>query len=376
MMSLYLPLRFSLVPLTPCHTNAFQLIKSKRLWYLNIYGKPLAIVIVVIMLSSVLSVVLIMVFRQPAKSSLFQGTKPKGHNGPLYVLVNLSDTWLVYIISVLNIVTPPVAGYLMSLYTPHIMYNMRLSSTKGFEQQLPKPQEMRFIAGVSQASVFQLVKYHWCRCRRRIRSPSKPLRDITQKFGKIQLMCFTTFAAVAVLHFTTKTITFEEISINAGSDVQAGHGLSYGCLVGDRTATRYPCSYNASNPELGDQLRRRFQLQHNTSSISEIALVRQREFGHRELHILVPRTERLDASTDYRATSIGISTECSYITKDCNMRCASSNISDARFYHTHFNCSQGFYGNLGRFPQIGNLSNTAGDSDVPDLNYKPSLRLQ
>jgi hypothetical protein len=285
---------------------------------------------------------------------------------PLYVLVDFNDTRLMLVASVLNLITPLLGGYIMALYAANIAHSLRMSALEG---RLPSLHEFALLGGVCEASSLQLVKTYYHQCRRRI-SSTPALRLAASTYFKLIMLGVAMYGGQVFLHLTTEMIEFNRLDFD--SPYGPGRGLSQLCLEGNRVENHYPCTYNLSNPDMPGQLQEQFRLQRNTSSISQIAYV-PGGFDSGNIALLVPMD--VPSNIDYRATSIGVSTECSFITSGCNMRYASQNISEPSTYYTIFNCSTAFYGVLGKAPVINN-SLTANDGDIPPLDYKPMALLQ
>jgi hypothetical protein len=311
-----------------------------------------------------LMIVLVIIFkyRVKVKISLFPGSQQVSQ---LHVLVDFEDTRLMLVASVLNLITPPLGGYIMALYDANIAHRLRMSSLEG---RLPL-HEFTLLGGICEASSLQLAKTYYYQRRRRI-SLSPTLRLAASTYSKLIMLGVATYGGQAFLHLTTEMVEFDRLDFD--SRYEPGRGLSQLCLEGNREENSYPCTYNLSNLDMPIQLREQFHLQRNTSSISQISYSPE-GFESRNLALLVPLD--VPSNIDYRATSIGVSTECSFITSECSMRYASENISDPSTYYTIFNCSTGFYGALGKEPVINN-SLTANDVDIPPLGYKPVARLQ
>jgi hypothetical protein len=254
----------------------------------------------------------------------------------------------------------------MALSTANIAHSLRMSA---LEIRLPSLHKFTLLGGICEASSFQLAKTYYHRCRRRI-SSTPTLRLAASTYVKLIMLGVAMYGAQVLLHVTTEMIEFNRL--NFGSRYGLGRGLSQLCLEGNRVQNLYPYTYNLSNPDMPSQLQEQFRLQRNTSDISRIVYVLD-AFNSRNLALLVPLD--VPPNIDYRATSIGVATECSLITSECSMRYASQNFSEPSTYYTLFNCSTGFNGVLGKAPVI-NASLTAKDGDIPPLDYKPTARLQ
>jgi hypothetical protein len=324
---------------------------------------PAVFIASVVICPPMIMLVIILKYRVKVEMSLFPGSRQVS---PLYVLVNFRDTQLMLVASVLNLVTPLLGAYIMALYAPNIAHSLRVSALEG---KLPSLHEFTLLGGICEASFLQLAKTYYHRCRKRI-SSTPALRLAASTYLKLIMLGVVAYGAQVFLHLTTEMIEFNRLDFD--SRYEPGRGLSQLCLEGNREENRYPCTYNLSNPDMPSQLQEQFRLQRNTSDISQIVYVPD-GFNSQNLTLLVPLD--VPPNIDYRAMSIGVSTECSFITSECSMRYASQNFSDPSTYYTIFNCSTGFYGVLGKAPVI-NHSLTADDGDIPPLDYKPGALLQ
>jgi hypothetical protein len=115
---------------------------------------------------------------------------------------------------------------------------------------------------------------------------------------------------------------------------------------------------------------------HNASKSSNIEFVTQDGFDSQISAIITPAADSVPINVDFRATTIGVSSECVFITPICDFRYQSSALNDSAAYLTVFNCSNAFYGVLGKTPIVNpSLSTLAGDPDLCPLCYKPGSSL-
>jgi hypothetical protein len=200
------------------------------------------------------------------------------------------------------------------------------------------------------------------------------------------LLAATIFVAEASLNIITKTVQFETLSVANESSFAFGRGLSEFCLNFSRDENfGFPCSYDfhqetqAVNLQLAISENEAFCLEHNSSKNSQIRLIqdqslKQRGLTHGNLAIVLTQPTILSPYVDFMASTIGVSTQCCPMTSECDMRIASN-----ESYHTQFNCTSGFWGTLGKAPNITELSlsnDKAWDPYTPGMNWKPSSNLQ
>ncbi|KAK6370110.1 hypothetical protein LTR64_005350 [Lithohypha guttulata] len=176
-------------------------------------------------------------------------------------------------------------------------------------------------------------------------------------------MAMIMFMADGLIHYTTRTVEVHQAK--RSNDIQEfGKGLAQQCLSMDRTANYgLPCTVNNLIPII-DFLRQQNEmlaLYHNTSTMSEIRTV---EANGQEIAILLPKTSGLSPFVDFRASTIGITTQCRPITHLCNL--VPSGIDDM---FSQFTCSSNFWGLLGK------TTNGTFDPDYPPLSIKANRNI-
>lgn len=334
------------------YLTEFQRNQSSPFLALTFITLPIAAAPVILM-------ALIFIYRVPRGQSVFTWPPPVS---PIFVLVDFKDTRLMFIASSLSFITPLVAAYIMSLYSPRIVEKLRTGDDFSIH-------ELALLGAQCTASPRQLYKacLHGCISSTPI---NKALKFARNAHLKLFIFGLWTYAALAVLHLTTETVNYYQATTTG--EYFPSRGLSSHCLDYDRLTHHLPCSSEYSNPDWASQVLERFRIQRNTSEESRIDFV-QESMQQRELGIIVPA--QVPSNVDFRASTYGLCTECDYITKQCAMHFASEDVDDPMSYWTIFNCSESFYGVLGKNPVIVD-SLTANDSDIPLLGFKPFLRLQ
>ena len=336
-------------------------------------------VIFPILIPTIVLFALVLRYRVTVRPSLFSDSDSMVRDASWCVLVDYPDTRLVFVASILNIITGPLASWIMSLYAPKVARTLRLAPPAESDKMLgqPTPFQMTLIGGICQASTWQHAKYYWSlpsqTTAKGKESTPPALRQASSMLLLVNFLQVAMFAAITVLHLTVDTVSFDDI--RASHPHNSSLGLSELCLAGDRALNYYPCSYNLSNPNLPTQLRNEFALEHKSSKVANIEFVKVSELDASRMAVLTPSSAFAPSNVDFRASSIGVTTECSYITTSCRMRYMAE-FPDPNTYKTVFNCSTGFYGVLGEIAQLSDGSMPAGDSNVPSLCFKPAPILQ
>lgn len=292
-----------------------------------------------------------------------------------YVLVNFPATRLVFAASFLSTLAPMLASFIMALWSLRIAQSMRTASAQLQYTLMPTPYQLSLVIGLTLASIERLRRYFGYLFSKSRPSIPPVVHHAAIMFTASIILAAAVFVADTALHYSTSTIDFDVINTNIDSLHEYGRGLSQYCLGFDRMGNvGFPCSYNitVSNPNRWAEANEIFYLQHNESRVSEIRRVPNMDLAHGDLALLMPRMQNVPSEIEFRASTVGVSTQCYPITSQCNMR-----ITDPALpIHTEFNCSRGFFGVLGKSPNISELSGFATDSDVPPLGFKPTPNLQ
>ena len=316
-------------------------------------------------------------YRVKTDDSIFPSLADQGRGAGAeqgYVLVNYPATRLVFAASFLSTLAPLLGSFIMMLWSLRVAQSMRCASVKTEYDHLPTPYQLSLIVGLTLASTGRLRSYYdYLFSKSRPKIPPVVHHAAIMLSGSI-LLSGAVFVADSVLHYTTSTISYDQITPRAQPVDTSGRGLSPYCLDVKRADNAgFPCSYPAvvSDPNVIAESNEIFYLQHNTSQISEIRIVEVDELEHGNLAILTPQAQTLPPNTDYRASTIGVSTQCQLITKQCHLQAVNSTL-----WHTQFNCSDAFYGVLGKAPNISELIGRSEDPDLPPFGYKPASNLQ
>jgi hypothetical protein len=186
------------------------------------------------------------------------------------------------------------------------------------------------------------------------------------------------FIADSSLHYLTSTIVFDRISINSTPEKEFGYGLSKQCLDLDRVKDNagFPCTLplgiGFDDPDATEHYNEISRLQANLSTSSQIRLTGADGVGE-DIALMIPNPATLAAEEDFRASTIGVGMSCGLVPPAlCDMR-AVGNMSTL----AAFNCSDNFFGVLGKNPNISSVDGTkAEDPDLSPLAFKPSANLQ
>jgi hypothetical protein len=254
----------------------------------------------------------------------------------------------------------------------------RASNASRFDK-LPTPYQLSMLVGLCLASFDQLRTYgiYLFSRKRRIGIPPV-LNRAALMFTLSILLAASVFIADTALHYLTSTIVFDRITIVPEPSRAYGYGLSKMCLDLDRIKdnTAFPCSLAVGptfiDPNQTAESNEISRLQANASSVSQIRLTGV-DGMEGDLAVIIPHPRTVAAEYDYRTTTVGIGTSCNLVPpRLCDMR-GTGNYSS----FTDFNCSENFYGMLGRAPNISSTDGVkADDAYLSPLAFKPSSNLQ
>ena len=335
---------------------------------------PLFLVTVPITLLCAALLAIIYGYRVTSEPGIFTTPDSTVINDRWSILVNYPATRLVFVASFLSSLAPTLAGFIMALWALPIAQKMQVASSQGQHAQLPTPYQLSLLVGVSLASYERLWRYFvYSMSNNRAKIPRLLHEDAAMLCTAILLAC-SVFVTDTYLHYVTSTIQFDLLTGVVTPTTELGRGLSEYCLRLNRANNSgFPCSYDplGLNPNWSAQENEVFRLQHSISKQSEIQFWQEAEFARGDLAILVPHDK--SSKLDFHASTIGVSSQCTPITKECDLRVS----NQGGGLYTLFNCSNGFWGVLGKAPQINELDGLIEMSpDIPPLGYKPAANMQ
>jgi hypothetical protein len=314
-------------------------------------------------------------YRVRSEPSLFSTLNNEQVNRPHgYLLIKYSATRLVIIASFISTLAPILAGSIMSLWTFPIAQSMRIASSTTQYSQLPTPYQLSLVIGISLASHQRLWRYYeYMLSRTRCSTIPPILHKTAGMLTCTVLLAIAVFVTDTYLHYTTQTIDFDQIAIVTQPTNMFSRALGKYCLDFHRTENHgFPCSLGETDPNAVAEQNEMFHLQHSSSSASEIRFVHTDNLLHGDVALLVPQSQSFSQNIDFRASTIGVSSQCNSISADCEMR-----YDMQHSYHTLFNCSDNFWGVLGKSPNISEVDSTFYPTPyVPPLGYKPAPNLQ
>jgi hypothetical protein len=344
----------------------------------NIIWPMTAIILPISLLSGVL-MGLVWGYRVVPEQGLFPSSSTlKQTTSSAWILVNYSATRLVFVASWLSTMAPILASFVMVLWSLPVAQAMRAASVERDTGHLPTPYQLSLIIGVTLASTQRLRRYfEYALSRSRPQIPPV-LHKAAMMLTLCVLLACGVFLGDTALHYYTETVPFSKYTTNTQAMHTFGRGPSDECLNWNRTEHLcLPCSIpywatgdQAAQTQAIDEKGEVFLVQQNISRKSEIRLVQDAAFENADLAILIPQSQSIPPELDFHASTVGVSTQCSLITPNCNLRRTGSDDTE-----TQFNCSSGFYGVLGLQPVLSHSGNVI-DPNVPPLNWKPFQNFQ
>jgi hypothetical protein len=355
--------------------------RSRQLGLRFLLWKILLIIVPITSLSALLFGLVfgLEVKTEPTLFPIGDGSDITGHKP--YVLVNLSATRLGLVPNSMSLLAPCLGGLIMGLWrlcaARSLQEATRLAETQRENRRLPDVDDFRFVVGLVLASVEELFSYGTHLVKRRLVVP-----PLLHKAAAMLLATLMLAGGVLVtstwLQIVMQAINFEAITTSPSPIFTFGRGLSKMCLDFNRTANGgHPCTLNMMRAEsdlipIAIAQSEIYYLQQNISRESEIRIVADPDLRHGELALLIPQVDTRPNNVDYRTSTIGVSTQCRPMTSQCNMRTIGPSGQ-----HTQFNCTDSFWGVLGKPPNVTTVAHAkADDPDLPPMAFKPSQSLQ
>lgn len=319
---------------------------------------------------------LILGYRVKSDNSLFvEVSNAEALRNHAVVLVNYSATRIVFVASWASTLAPLLSGFIMSLSSFQLALGMYRSSSSSDQHHLPTPYQYSLLVGLCLASTGRLRRYLSYSHSDGIIVPPI-LRRAARTLALSLVLAVTVFAADTALHYTTSTINFDQVSVSSHMH-SYGRGLSSECLDLNRSDNfGLPCSRNGNvakkdyDAYVAGQ-NEVFFLQHGTSNQSEILLVPNPMSPKEKVALLLPQSGSLSPYRDFHTETAGVITTCTPISSECQWK--SWGPSDI---YSQFNCSNAFWGVLGKAANVSDTGAMLSDSDVPPLGFKSGAALQ
>lgn len=319
---------------------------------------------------------LALVFGYEAQTApdLFQPAGQGSQGSSSYILVNFSATQIVFVASFLSSTAPLLTSFVMILWTLPVADSLRQASLEQSDAQLPTPYQLSLVIGLTLSSYERLWRY-----LAYLFTPSRSqIPKVVHRAAGVLIMttclALAVFGSDAALHFTTTTVPFDQLRNTSVPTLQYGRGVNALCSNFPRLENYgLPCSYSfLGDPNAAEEVTESFRLQHNTSQISELLVVTDKSLVHGDMIVLAQQATAMDSEVDYKASTIGVSSQCYPITTKCNLRSDPTNP-----FQTLFNCTDEFWGIIGANPPNGNANlSKAVDPNIPGLAYKPAANLE
>src|ERR1700733_7444074 len=242
----------------------------------------------------------------------------------------------------------------MTLWSFKIAQEIRNASVDGKRNDLPTAYQLSLLVGLDLASSDRLRRFLSYSHKSQTRIPPV-LRRTALILTLGTLLSVLVLIGDTILHYTTSTIPFDQISISKHRS-ECGRGLSQQCLELNRMENGgLPCSLN-----------NQFALENftaymvceneisflrlNTSTQSEIRILPQQLPARGDVATLLPQTTTLSPYIDYRGSTIGVATQCKLISEKCDFK-----VGGPSDFYGFLNCSANFGGVPGKPPFIRSL---------------------
>lgn len=364
------------IPVHQVHVPAPQITRL-------IYSVWLPFLVVLIPNMAFTGVLLALVYADKWKSegdAFSPGQDPEGnHDG--YILVRMSPTRIAIITSCAATLAPFLTFAIMSLWRFRTVSYVRQSSGAGVDNQvelhhIPQVNLLLSLLGGSLGGLAKYIKKccHKSLSRRRETEGAAPITRPVHFTASILFICLflviSTWIADTVFHSLSDTVSVSEYSTPSSMN-SFGLQLADYCQDFDPTKNLcLPCSWYVTGltSEFWERTNKQSKIRMNISEEVQVQAIKP------GLSILLPPSQRIPNTTDYQATTFGVSTQCRPITDKCNPHFLSQEDGDIR---TVSNCSQDFRGVNGQAPVVPmNETFTVLDPNTPPLVIKRSSYLQ
>lgn len=259
-----------------------------------------------------------------------------------------------------------LTGLLMCLYTFTVVGRLLNLTSVPATPYLPTAREHGHLLAMLSGSAQKLSMFFWYGGRKKGRAPSVLRR--TAALSAIATLLLTSLTAADIAaHYTATSVQIsqpvEVVSVGSWS-----FELSEVCQDLNRADNMYmPCSYNlqlyySDKAKFIAQQKEIIDLSHNISKRAEVRLVQDPQAKESKLAVLLPRSESLSSTLQFRARTVAVHTESRLITDTCNFRQSKLGTN-----YWDFNCSESFWGVLGKQPGTPSQPLTA---DQSALTYK------
>lgn len=343
---------------------------------LDILG-PMLCVVIPMMTFTAIILGLVFAYQIDPKSELnadFDDTLQQRLDGR-YLYVDFSATRLIFIASWSSSIAPLLAGFCMTLWRPSIAQEILRVTRQVSSSALTTPYQLGLVISLSTGSFSQLLSY----AKYLLWKPKATNSPILSRTALVMAACglisLAIFAADTALHYTTGSVTYKFHTKVDESFHQLGRSLSPDCLHFNRSDNfAYPCSYvydkrlldegDGSPVDFVDQFALT-SLLFNTSGRNQIQTVVTPDLQHGDLLVLMSGEKETPVDLDYRASTLGVSTQCQPMTRKCQFRNMTRTRGDSEFPMAGFNCTENFWGVLLDADMPSNSSNWVTQS--PDI---------
>jgi hypothetical protein len=339
-------------------------------------SQPFILLQLCLLSPSAVLLTLVLYYRVGSGRSLFAEAENATDKHVVYV--NLSSTILANISSVSSTLAPYLVGLVMAVWSPYVARTLLEASEEHSEtsQRLPTPFQFSLLANMRAGRSEQLWKYasSYFESHRRGTQEKRPsiLRQTAFVLLLSLFMTFLMFIGDQFFHIRTESVVLDQYKV-PGNFSTFGRQLTRQCITFDRAANfGAPCTRDnsLSDQEYTERENEVSYIQANTSQLNQIQFLTAPDLQHGDLAVLVPAAGVVPSTTDYRGSTLGVSTQCQLMTPLCRIKYLSIIL-------TQFNCTDTFFGVLGKAVNISyNLSSKAVDPDVPGLAWKVSPSLE
>ncbi|KEF60249.1 uncharacterized protein A1O9_05099, partial [Exophiala aquamarina CBS 119918] len=337
---------------------------------------PLLIVLIPNIACPAVLLALVFLNQFQPQADIFAQYRDATQQFPGYILVALSATRLAIVSSVASTLAPFLTSFIMGVWKFHVVGKIRHRSRAiwGSESPISDVPQLSLLISLLAASMDGLFTYlRQClpslfgrRPNQRRPVMAKQVHSSALIFLLSMFLVVSMFIADTIFHTYTDAVNIQEVRASP-TTTSLGHRVMDKCENFDRSQNLcLPCTWDVygSTTDFQQLTNSVYEVRTNISHTSQIQSL---DSG---LSILLPNSARVPNVTEYRARTLGVSTQCQPITNSCNPLATNGS-------NTQFNCSGAFRGIINKAPvKPADQYFTIADPDTPPLNLKPTAYLQ
>lgn len=249
---------------------------------------------------------------------IWENSSHRLHNG--YIYVHYSSAQLLFITSWSSSMAPVLLCFLMKLWQIEASRDIIEASKGSNHERLITPYQLSLIINMSTGTLSELITYiKYLLWKKKAKQP-----PVLTKSASILIFGGLIYVAIVAvdttLHYTTPTALHRKYSRSSLPSSSFGRQLQQECVNFNRIGNDgLPCSYIIDNGT-GNLAHFRdrgevYRLLNSQSSKQEIRKFHFPELYNGDLQALFPRAQDIPSGINFYATTLGVSTQCTPMTR-------------------------------------------------------------